>query len=456
MKPIDHELSEFTRRLEAEYIAKTKKSRELYEESSKYMPSGVSYALRYMSPYPLYIVRAKGTRVYDIDGNEYVDFWMGHGVQLLGHLHPVVVEAVKKVLEIGSHIGFEHPYVVEYSELLAKVLPGVEMVRFTNSGTEANMYAIRLARAYTGRKYIVKVEGGWHGGYDGLHKAVTYPYIKPESSGLLDEVALYTLVVPFNDLDALEAVLRKYEVAAFIVEPVMGAAGCLEPESEYLREVKRLTEEYGALLIFDEVITGFRLALGGAQEYYGVRADIVVLGKAISGGVGAIGAIAARSDIMELMDHLKRPEPAMRVFHGGTYVANPMSIITGHVLVKYLYENRHLYEESNSLWSEFRSRVQKACEENSVECWTTGTASLSGLHFTTKRPRSAREVYEARWSKLVERTLHLYSRVRGVVYMSERVAHYLPSLVHSREDVERLVEVTVDFINTLGKLANTQ
>lgn len=455
MRPIDDKLSELTRRLEAEYIAKTKKSRELYEKSLKYMPAGVSYALRYMSPHPLYIVRAKGTRVYDVDGNEYVDFWMGHGVQLLGHLHPVIVEAVKNVLEIGSHIGFEHPYVVEYVEFLAKILPGVEMVRFTNSGTEANMYAIRLARAYTRRKYIVKVEGGWHGGYNGLHKAVTYPYIKPESIGLLEEATLYTLVVPFNDLDALEAVLRKYEIAAFIVEPVMGAAGCLEPDSKYLHEAKRLAEEYGALLVFDEVITGFRLALGGAQEYFNVKADIVVLGKAISGGVSAIGAIAARSEIMELMDHLKRPEPAMRVFHGGTYVANPTSIIAGHALVKYLYENRNLYEESSRLWSEFRNRVQKACEENNIECWTTGTASLSGLHFTTKRPRNAREVYEARWSKLVEKALHLYSRVRGVVYMSERVAHYLPSLVHSREDVEGLIEVTVSFIDELRKLANT-
>lgn len=455
MKHIDEKLSELTRRLEVEYIAKTKKSRELYEKSLKYMPAGVSYALRYMSPHPLYIVRAKGTRVYDVDGNEYVDFWMGHGVQLLGHLHPVVVEAVKRVLEIGSHIGFEHPYVVEYIEFLTKIIPGVEMVRFTNSGTEANMYAVRLARAYTRRKYIVKVEGGWHGGYDGLHKAVTYPYVKPESSGLLDEAILYTLIVPYNDLDALEDVLRKYEVAAFIVEPVMGAAGCLESEPGYLRGVKKLTEEYGALLVFDEVITGFRLALGGAQEYYGVKADIVVLGKAISGGIGAIGAVTARSDIMELMDHLKHPEPFMRVFHGGTYVANPMSIIAGHALVKYLYENRYLYEESNRLWSEFRSRVQKACEENSVECWTTGAASLSGIHFTNKRPRTAREVYEARWSRLVERALHLYSRIHGVVYMSERVVHYLPSLIHSREDIEKLLDITVSFIEDLGKLANT-
>jgi len=450
LRGIDEKISELLRKLEVEYTAKTKKSRELYEKSIKFTPGGVTYALRYMTPYPLYIERAQGTRLYDVDGNEYIDFWMGHGSQILGHLHPVVVEAVKSTLRVGFHLGLEHPYATEYAELLSKIVPGVEMVRFTNSGTEANMYAVRLARAYTRRKYIVKVEGGWHGGYDALHKAVTYPYTKPESSGLLEEITAYTITVPFNDLNALENVLKKYEVAAFIVEPVMGAGGCIEPAPGYLREVKRLTEQYGALLVFDEVITGFRLAPGGAQEYFDVRADIVVFGKALSGGVGSIGAVASRSEVMELMDHLKYPDSSTRVFHGGTYVANALSIITGYVTVKYLHENRHLYEEANKLGEEFRRRVQRACDESKITCWTTGTASLSGLHFTTKRPRSAREAYEARWSKLIERALHLYSRVHGVVYMSERMPHYLPSLIHSSEDVERLIGVTVGFVEKIS------
>jgi glutamate-1-semialdehyde 2,1-aminomutase len=455
LRSIDEKISELIIKLEAEYTKKTRRSRELYEESTRYMPAGVTYALRYMSPYPLYIERAQGTRLIDVDGNEYIDFWMGHGSQILGHLHPVVVSAVKSTLEIGFHLGLEHSYSIEYAEFLTRIIPGVEMVRFTNSGTEANMYATRLARAYTGRKYIVKVEGGWHGGYDDLHKAVTYPYTKPESSGLLEESTAYTLTVPFNDPRALEDVLRKYEVAAFIVEPVMGAGGCIEPNPGYLREVRRLTEQYGALLIFDEVITGFRLAPGGAQEYFGVKADVVVFGKAISGGVSSAGVVASRAEIMELMDHLKRPDPSTRVFHGGTYVASVLSVVVGYAVAKYLVENKYLYDEANRLWSEFRRRVQRACEESSVECWTTGTGSLSGLHFTAKRPRSARDAYEARWSRVVERALHLYSRVHGAVYMSERMPHYLPSLVHSKEEVEKLVDITVSFIEEVKRLTST-
>ena len=240
----------------AQYVEKTKNSRELYERAKRSMPAGVTYAIRYFYPYPIYIAKAKGTRVWDVDGNEHLDLWMGHGVHLLGHLPEVVVEAVKEVLEFGTHVGFEHPYVVEYAELLSRIIPGNLQYRFTNSGAEANAYAVRLARAYTKRRYIVKMEGGWHGSVDALHIRVRRLNDKPESAGVLDEQVKYTIVVPFNDPNALEEVLRKHEVAAVILEPVMGAAGCIEPDRGYLQEVRRLTYEHGAILVFDEVVTG--------------------------------------------------------------------------------------------------------------------------------------------------------------------------------------------------------
>ncbi|WP_440060218.1 aspartate aminotransferase family protein [Thermogladius sp. 4427co] len=431
------------------YTEKTKGSKDLYERALRLFPAGVTYSIRFFHPYPLYIVKAMSTRIWDVDGNEYIDFWMGHGVHLLGHLHRVVVDAVKEVLERGTHLGFEHPYVVEYAELLTKIVPGLESIRFTNSGTEANMYAVRLARAYTGRKYIVKIEGGWHGAVDSLLYMVRRFNGTPESAGLLEDYIKYTIVVPFNDVEILEKILKEYEVAAVILEPVMGAAGCIEPDKGYLKEVRRLVDEKSSLLIFDEVITGFRLAPGGAQEYYGVKADIVIYGKALGGGVGSVGAIGGRSDIMELLNHIKK-KPRELVFHGGTFAANPVVTSAGYAMVKYLAEHKELYEKSNNIWSWFRRKVEEKCSEYSIDCWATGEGSLTGIHFTKKKPRNARQAEEYRWSTLIERALHLYSRVHGLLYISETKPHFLPSLIHSREEVEKLLEVFENFLSIIS------
>ena len=452
MSELDKKLEELILKLEREYAAKTPKSKALYERATKFLPGGVSYSIRYFTPYPLFISRAKGTRIWDVDGNEYVDYWMGHGTHVLGHLPDVVVNAIKEVVEYGTHLGYEHPYALEYAELLSKVVPGLETIRFTNSGSEANMYTVRLVRAYTKRKFIVKMEGGWHGGVDALHVGVTYPYTMPESAGLIEEAYKYTVTVPYNDVNALEKALKTHEVAAVFIEPVMGGGGCIEPEKGYLKEVRRLVDEHGALLVFDEVITGFRLAPGGAQEYYGVRADVVVFGKAIGGGAGAVGAFGGRRDIMELIDHTKYPRPEIRVFHGGTFAANPLVTRTGYAFVKYLSENRSMYESANNLWSYFRRRVDAICSEHGLACWSTGDGTMTGIHFTSKRPRNAREVYEYRWSKLVERALHLYSRLHGILYVSEKLAHLLPSLVHSKSEVESLLDTFANFVGTVSRL----
>lgn len=449
LENLDNRLQDLLLRLERVYRAKTRLSKSLYYRALGVFPGGVTYVIRYMTPYPLYIAKARGTRVWDVDGNEYIDLWMGHGTHLLGHLAKPVVDAIKESLEIGTHIGFEHPYVVEYSELLTKTIPGVEYIRFTNSGTEANTYSIRLARAYTKKKYIVKMEGGWHGASNSLHVSVTYPYTYPESAGYLEDHHKYTLVVPFNNIDELEKALKSYDVAAVILEPVMGAAGCIEPNSGYLKDVRKLTNEHGSLLIFDEVITGFRLALGGAQEYYGVNADIVVLGKALGGGAGSIGAFAARSELMELLDHIKYPSIHERIAHGGTFVANSVVIKAGHAMLDYLIKNRYLYEDSNSKWKWFRFAIEKLCNEHEILCHATGDGSLVGIHFTSIKPRNARDVYQYRLSKNIEKTINLYLRVNGVLFISEKVIHFLPSLIHSKEELERLIELFNGFFELL-------
>ncbi len=448
---LEERLGGLVKELESEYIKRTPRSRELFEKSKRFMPGGVSYAIRYFKPYPAFIQRAEGTRVWDVDGNEYVDYWMGHGTHVLGHAPGLVLDAVRRALGVGTHLGYENPYALEYAELLTRVVPGLEMVRFANSGTEANMYTLRLARAFTKRKYVLKIEGGWHGGYDALHTAVSPPFTGPESAGLPEEYLGHTLAASYNDPEAAERLLRRYPVAAVFVEPVIGAGGCLEPVEGYLKELRELTYRYGSLLVFDEVITGFRLAPGGGQEYFGVRADLVIMGKVVGGGLAGAGAFGGRAEIMELLDHLKIPDPRSRAFHGGTFVGNPVSMMAGYALVKHLSENRSLYETANGLWDELRRRVDRLCEEHGRVCWTTGTGTMTGIHFTRVRPRNVREVYELRWSRLVEHVHHLHARLSGVLYVSEKLVHLLPSLVHSKEEVELFERVFASFLDRVFK-----
>jgi len=444
-------LRKFVAKLIRDLEEKRVRSKELFERASKVLPGGVVYHIRFFEPYPLYIVRGKGSRVVDADGYEYIDFWMGHGALILGHLPKPLLEALEEVKSIGTHLGFANHYAVEYAELLTKVVPNVEMVRFCNSGTEANMYAVRLARAYTKRKYVVKIEGGWHGGYDALHIAVTPPFKGPESAGLPEEYVTLTRAVPFNDIESLERALKEEDVAAVVIEPVLGAGGCIPPEGRYLKEVVEVAHRYGTLVIFDEVITGFRLALGGAQQYFGVKADIVVLGKIVGGGVAGAGAIASRSEIMELLDHTKIKNPRERSFHGGTFTGNPLTIIAGMKTVEYLRNHPNLYEYLDHVSRILIDGLQKACEEERVKCFTTGVRGMVGIHFTERKPSNAREVHELRWSEEVYKALHKYALLHGYLYLTEKNAHLLPSMVHSVEEVKGFVEMFRSFLHEVRR-----
>ncbi|MET1127732.1 MAG: aspartate aminotransferase family protein [Thermoproteota archaeon] len=450
---VERELEELWSRYASEYTSRTPRSRTLYERARRVLPGGVTYHIRYFKPYPIFVARAEGSTIWDVDGNVYDDYWMGHGTHVLGHAPSFVLERVADEMKRGTHPGFENELALEYAELLAKAVPNLEMVRFTNSGTEANMYALRLARAYTKRRYVVKMEGGWHGGYSDLHTAVSPPFSGPEYAGILEEHTKYTIAVPFNDAEALERVLKRYDVAAVIVEPVLGAGGCIEPEPGYLREVRRLTHDAGALLIFDEVITGFRLALGGGQEFFRVDADLVTLGKVVGGGFPGAGAFGGKAEIMELLDHIKHPNPSERSFHGGTFTGNTVTMAAGIATVSYLYENRSLYDEFNDKWARFADRVDRLCEEHGRICWVTGAGSMIGIHFTAERPKNARQAHELRWSAKVYEVAHVYARVLGILYVSEHMMHLLPSMVHTDEQREKFISYFSSLLESVGKTA---
>jgi len=417
------------------YICKTQKSKNLYERAKKFLPTGVSYSIRYFGPYPFYTAKAKGSKLYDVDGNEYVDFWLGHTALILGHSPPAVVEAVKKQLENGTHYGTSHELEIKLAEQIVKMVPSAEMVRFTNSGTEANMYATRLARAYTGRSKIAKFEGGWHGGYDALHIGVKHPFDIPESAGLTDGAIQDTTVLSFNNLQEVRETLKNDDVASITIEPVLGAGGGIPAEKEFLKGLRELCNEKGTLLIFDEVITGFRLAPGGGQQYYGVTPDITVFGKILGGGF-PIGAFCGRREIMERIDTLLYERPHYS-FHGGTFSGNPISMTAGLATLK-LLEGGQLTNKLNNVGEKTREQLMEIFEANKVDVQVTGAGSLFNTHFTKEEVKDAHAASKADKKKQIN--YHLSLIVNGVFFLPTHTGAL--STTHFQADIEKLYEET--------------
>ncbi len=428
-----------------EYIRRTPRSRKLYERAQEVYPGGVTYLIRQLPPYPFYVDHARGSRIYDVDGNEYTDYWVGHGALILGHCYPPVVRAIQEQAEAGAHLGYSHPWEVEHAQQIVKMVPGVDMVRLTNSGTEANVFATRLARAFTGRDGIAKFEGGWHGSYDALHIGVGWPLDQPDSAGITRGAQQDTVVLPFNDLETARRRLRETPVAGVVVEPVQGGAGCLPATQEFLAGLRQVCHETGALLIFDEVITGFRLAPGGGQELYGVTPDITVMGKIVGGGSLAAGAVGGRREVMELMDPARHPNKWERVFHGGTYAGNPLVTRAGTVALRELEERREeIYPHLNRLGEQARQGLVAAFEECGMEVHITGVGSLIGIHFTRERPTEVRGVTRTRNRELASGFFD-YMLEHGIVFIGPNDAHLMLSAAHTEEDIARLVEVCRGF-----------
>ncbi|MEM2906406.1 MAG: aminotransferase class III-fold pyridoxal phosphate-dependent enzyme, partial [Candidatus Bathyarchaeia archaeon] len=244
------------------YEARTPRSKALFERAVKVSPGGVHHNIRYYQPYPVFIDRGRGSHFWDVDGNDYVDYWMGHGTHILGHAPDEVVEALQEQVARSPHYGMPSEIQLSLGELIKRMVPSVEKIRFANTGTEATMYAVRFARAYTKRRKIAKFEGHWHGGHDILNVAVRAPFDRPSTAGALDETSAYTVSCPFNDTEGTLKQLRdiREDLACVIIEPVMMTGGALPAEREFLKAVKEAAESYDAVLIFDEVVTGFRLA----------------------------------------------------------------------------------------------------------------------------------------------------------------------------------------------------
>src|SRR5438270_2734073 len=347
-----------------------KASRSLQQRAEKLFPGGVNSPVRAFCAVggePPIIVRAQGAKLWDADANEYIDYVGSWGPMILGHADPEVTEAVRSAAENGTSFGASTPAEAELGELVREAFPSIEMMRFVSSGTEATMSAIRLARAFTGRKYIVKFEGCYHGHADSLlvkaGSGVATLGI-PGSAGVLDELAQFTLALPFNSLEAVDWAFTRYkgQIAGIIVEPVAGNMGCVTPRPDYLQRLRQIADVNGTLLIFDEVMTGFRVSFGGAQELYGIVPDLTTLGKIIGGGL-PVGAYGGRAEVMRMV------APLGPVYQAGTLSGNPLAMAAGAATLRRLKrDGASIYAalESNSRSEE--RRVGKECRSRWSPC----------------------------------------------------------------------------------------
>lgn len=368
------------------YLEATPMSREKWEEACNYLPGGDSRNSIFWKPYPIFITDASGSRVMDADGVQRIDFINTMTTMILGHGPAPVMDAVRRQLDRG--IGFNAPNErqVDLARILCERIPSFDLVRFTNSGTEATLNTLRAARAFTGRTRFAKVEGGYHGTHDGVTVSVRVdptlagdpnaPVPVPASAGLVPGVTEQVTVIPFNDVPTARRILEENadDLAAIIIEPVMGSVGMVPAQMEYLTMLRDFATSNNSVLIFDEVIS-FRVAPGGSQEYYGVTPDMTALGKIIGGGL-PVGAFGGRRDIMELYDPVSGPT----VSHAGTFNANPLTMLAGTVTMQQL--TPEVYRRLAELTENLRQGIREVCAELETPAQVTGVGSLFGIHFT--------------------------------------------------------------------------
>ena len=417
------------------------KSEQLFSRAVQVIPGGVNSpvrAFRAVGGKPPFIQRGNGSRIWDVDGNEYIDYIGSWGPLIFGHRPPEIVQALNEVLEIGTSFGAPTEREVEIAELITKLVPSVEKVRLVNSGTEATLSAIRLARGFTGRDRIVKFDGCYHGHGDSLLVKAGSGVATlglPDSPGVPATLAELTTVLPFNNPAALmkEFDAHRKEIACVIIEPIVGNMGCVLPRGDFLRILRDVTKQFGALLIFDEVMTGFRVALGGAQAKYGVNADLITLGKVIGGGL-PVGAYGGRSDIMD------RVAPAGPVYQAGTLSGNPLAVAAGLATLRRL-QKENPYDKLESLGARLERGLLAAAAQANVPARLNRAGSMFTLFFTD------RDVFDFESAKTSD--MHRFNRFfhamldQGVFLPPSQFEAAFISAAHTAADIDLTIEAAV-------------
>jgi len=424
------------------YRRKTPLSENLFKRAREVMPGGISHNVHFFPPYPFFVKKTKGSKVWDVDGNEYVDTWMGNYTHILGHRPSIITRAVEEQLKEGVHWGLVYEKQVEWAELVRELVPSAEMVRFCCSGTEATMYAVRLTRGFTGKRTILKAAGGWHGANSDLSLGIRMPYEREESLGLLPELQQYTKVIPFNDLSGSLEIIHQNQkdLAGIILEPVIGEGGFISATKEYLQMLRSETQTLGALLIFDEVISCFRVALGGAQERFNVLPDLTTLGKIVGGGM-PVGALVGRREIIERSSPEKKINKWERILiGGGTFSAHPLTAAAGLAMLRYLKDHhKKIYPLLESKGEKVRKALQRALDREGINAVVTGTGSLFQTHFPFEKGvalNSPQSIH--RLTDLEKREIEYRVRMlaKGIHVMH---GGGCLTVAHSDQDIEKII-----------------
>jgi glutamate-1-semialdehyde 2,1-aminomutase len=417
---------------------KLEQSRKLQKRAEMMIPGGVNSpvrAFRAVGGDPPFVVRGQGSHLWDADSNEYIDYIGSWGPLILGHGAPIVIAALAAAMRNGTSFGASTPAESDLAEIVISAFPHMQKVRFVSSGTEATMSAIRLARAYTKRKYIVKFEGCYHGHADALlvkaGSGVATLGI-PGSAGVPEEFTQFTLALPYNDTDALEEAFKKFkqQIACVIIEPVVGNMGCVPPARGYLEAVRAVTSNDGALLIFDEVMTGFRLAFGGAQELYAIKPDLTTMGKIIGGGL-PVGAYGGPSEIMDLV------APLGPMYQAGTLSGNPLAMAAGYAQLHYLKEHKDIYGKLDKLSGELVAAVAAAAKSAGVAMTSNRVGSMFTWFFTPgpvtdwdSASRSDTEAFGRFFRSMLDSGIYLPPSQYEAVFLGA---------AHTEEDIQKTI-----------------
>ena len=424
------------------------RSQQLYRRAREIIPGGVNSPVRSYSPYPLFVASAKGSKFKTVDSQEYLDYCMAYGALLDGHARAEIIGAVEEALEKGSIYGQPTETEVELAELIASTMPSMKMVRLANSGTEATMHAIRLARAFTEKKKVLKFEGGFHGSHDSvLVKAGSGATLlgSPSSEGVPSEVAKNTLVSRFNDEKIASKIIRDHssELAAVIVEPILGNIGPILPKPGFLETLRKVTEENEVLLIFDEVITGFRLSIGGAQEYYKIRPDLTILGKVLGGGL-PLSAFGGRRNIMEKL------APIGPVYQAGTYSGNPVSVSAALATLQSLKKRGgQVYSRLEKMGDKMRRGISDHLEAARVEAQVNGVGSMFQLFFTD---RPVTDYHSAKSADIHKYEKYFHSLLASRIFVppSQFETCFL-STAHTEDELESTLDAIGAAVKTLPR-----
>jgi len=418
------------------------KSEALWQRAQTFLPGGVNSpvrAWRSVKGKPLFIERAKGAKIYDVDDHEYIDYVCSWGPMIVGHAHEEVIEAIKRTASKGTSFGAPTEVEVELAEMIVKAFPSIEKVRMVNSGTEATMSALRLARAYTGRDKVIKFDGCYHGHADSfLVKAGSGLATLgiPASPGVPEDLTKHTISLPYNDLSAVEKTFEQIgkEIACIIVEPVAGNMGVVLPEEGFLKGLRRVTQRYGSLLIFDEVITGFRVSWGGAQLHYGIDPDLTCLGKIIGGGM-PVGAYGGKKEIMSLI------APQGQVYQAGTLSGNPLAMSAGLATLKIL-QRPEVYGELERKTKQLTEGIKQAANEIGISLQINQIASMFSLFFNKEPVTDYEGVLKSDSGMFIK---YFYGMLKRGIYLAPSAyeASFV-SLAHTDGDIKKTIEAVYE------------